>query len=200
VWYFIVQNGLQAALVFEHDVKADEDRWPGGVARHIASLVEEAGGVQAFDILHLSASGTLGHGGVERTKPWSHSLLRSWGPLQSCMACVITQRGARALLNGLLPISVTNDTYLYEKARTQPSFVLLRPEKRLFEHPVTNFLSSSIGYNVSFHMIPAQYRMLMIGLVVSLLLIVIVALVVRLRMLAKEKQSNKSTDQTGVIK
>jgi len=183
LWYFIVQNNLAAALVFEDDIacKADRRDYVGTIGRWISA----AGGVGAFDVLHLSAHSTWGHGGAEQIEPFGNGLVRSKGPGYSNMAYLITQRGARALLQRLLPISITIDAYVFERAREDNSFLLLRPEKRLFEHPLTNFASSSIGYKPSIHIIAPQYRSLAVGIVVAVLLGIIVVLAARLHHFAQ---------------
>lgn len=183
LWYFIVQNGLTAALIFEDDIACKADR--RDYVATIEHCIRAAGGVGAFDVLHLSAHSTWGHGGAEQIEPFGNGLVRSRGPGYSNMAYLITQRGARALLQRLLPISITIDAYVFERAREDDSFLLLRPEKRLFDHPLTNFASSSIGYRPSLHIIAPQYRSLAVGIVVAVLLGIIAVLVARLHHFAQ---------------
>ena len=203
LWYFIVQNSLTAALIFEEDVRCPKicsrRQWQLSCAETIARYVQLAGGPTAFDVLHLSAQSTMGHGGSEQTEPWHGDLVRTRGPCYTTMAYVITQRGARALLRNLLPISITVDSFLFERARENDQFLVLRPKRRLFEHPITNFLTSTIGYKPSLHLIAPQYRTLAVGAVVGLLLIVIVCLIVRLHVLKRQQRPDEANLRKEII-
>lgn len=144
IWKYMVDKNLAAALIFEDDV-APVDAQLG--TADIARVIQDAGGTDAFDILWLYHAALVGHG-KEQTAEWSTSsdVKRTWGPGWCTLAYVLTQRGARALLETALPLASTIDTYVYDVAAVRPDdFIMLRTRKNLFKHSIAN---SSIGYNL----------------------------------------------------
>jgi len=151
----------QRLFVCEEDVCAPQQN-AMNLKKRVGFLVEEAGGVSNFDILWLSAQSTYHHGGKEQRVDFTEHLCRTKGPLQCTQAYVLTQRGARKLLQDCLPTDIVTDAYLWHMARKYDDFVLLVPKSGpLFEHSVFNFLHSSIGYSLFDTLsiiVPVQYR------------------------------------------
>ena len=179
LWYHILQAGLRAVLVCEHDIDCDDaSRLNGDLKTIINRLVVAAGGVENFDVLHLSAKSTNGHGGKEILQATQNGLLRTWGPLQCTQCYIVTKRGAQRLLQGAFPLVLSVDVYLFAKAREDAHFNMLRPNKPLFRHRFSEHLKSTIGYKPSLSLLPVQYQSMTFLVIIGLAILLIILLVV----------------------
>lgn len=145
-WMHIVDNDISAGLIFEDDVEMQMSNSNVDLQSHIATLIKEAGGVDNFDMLLLQSKPIIGS--PEDVKDYSLQLYRTYGPAWCAQAYIMTNRGARKLLQKSLPINVSLDLYYhYYAANHRDSFVLLRAKKSPFSHPVLNFIfKTNIGY------------------------------------------------------
>ena len=178
IWRTIVDSGLSSALVFEDDVDEYSAHVHDNASVAVQQLVADAGGEQHFDFLWLSFCSTLFHGGVERPANYSNHLLRTRGPGQCTQAYLVTARGATKLLQAAFPIALTTDAFVAQMAAVNDDFVLLRPPTSLFKHPFTNFLTSTIGYNVVETLpiiIPVQWRLPLFVCYTALLVLAVCA-------------------------
>lgn len=141
IWKHVVNRGLQAVLVCEDDIQTKSIA-PLHLGQHIAHQIEAAGRLSAFDVLMVQFLPTPF---AETTRRWKQesNLLRTYGDGYCAQCYVVTQRGARRLLRGCLPISMAVDRYIMAKASLEPQdFVVLREPASLLWHPQ---IDSQIG-------------------------------------------------------
>lgn len=168
LWTRLARGTLgESLLICEEDVRAPAHENSVAIGAQIDALVGEAGGAKSFDMLWLSAHSTWQHGGREAISEYSDNLVQTRGPLQCTQAYILTRRGARKLLQRAVPIDTVTDAYVWQVARMQPDFLLLRPRSApLFAHSFANFWTSSIGYSLTVALsiiVPTQHRIAALG-------------------------------------
>lgn len=112
-WHHVANNDkVRAALVLEDDVFFRVPDAP----RQIASLVQEAGGIDKFDFLRLDAwPSPASERMCSKSRSFSERLRQELGLTYSFTGYVVTKQGARKLLHRALP--------LYEHIDHHPSYL-----------------------------------------------------------------------------
>lgn len=213
LWRNMLEQNISAALIVEDDLQLNSDI-EGQLKKHqcstvkelIAKFVQEARGVKQFDVLWLTYLSAYPVGGPEKKQNWSLNLWQTHGPGWCTQAYILTLDGARKLLEFAFPLCMGIDRYMYVRAR-MPSidekkldFVMLRPHKNLFSHPVANMLTgSTIGYQLSpnnvISLIPNNWiATIMIGLV---LLVVIMSIALIFTAIGKNKLLKQVNNQSS---
>lgn len=101
-WYHVAHDpSVRAALVLEDDVYFKFPNTP----EQVASLVDEAGGIDSFDFLRLDPyPSARDHQMCFQSVPVSRNLDRELGLTYHFTGYVVTKQGARKLLNRALPL------------------------------------------------------------------------------------------------
>lgn len=137
LWQYVVRNNLSAALVFEDDVIPRFDIVGTEFPEVIDSLIREAGGPSKFDFMRFE---WVDFKGAIRART-SPNLYRSRGLVVNLGAYVVTNRGARRMIQRALPISDPIDMLLTYTERTQDDFVSLLSRRILTVQDRKNFES-----------------------------------------------------------